>query len=180
MHSIYFTITSRSVSYFFRVHQFQFKTKTKLFEPLTIQYIREVTSSVTTKPNDSKQKREWEKTNSAQSSEIIWIGSKWRKINQWRCLLRTKDVKLFFLYKRTNNIEVKTQSLLQREQSNLGPLRKLCHFMIGEFWSLILSMLLYVLIAWSVTGDFKRGRWVYLLQIAWWITVFFFHWSSFQ
>ena len=46
------------MSYFFRVHQFQFKTKTKLFEPLTIQNIREVTSSVTTKPNDSKQKRE--------------------------------------------------------------------------------------------------------------------------
>ena len=56
MHSIYFAITSRSVSYFFRVHQFQFKTK--LFEPLTIQNFREVTSSVTTKPNDSKQKRE--------------------------------------------------------------------------------------------------------------------------
>ena len=129
MHSIYFAITSRSVSYFFRVHQFQFKTK--LFKPLTIQNFREVTSSVTTKPNDSKQKREWEKTNSAQSSEIIWTGSKWRKMNQWRCLLRTEDVKLFFLYKRTNNIEVKTQSLLQREQSNLGPLRKLCHFMIG-------------------------------------------------
>ena len=35
-------------------------------------------------------------------------------------------------------------------------------------------MLLYVLIAWSVTGDFKRSRWVYLRQIAWWITVFFF------
>ena len=132
-HSTYFAITSRSVSYFFRVHQFQFKTK--LFEPLTIQNFREVTSSVTTKPNDSKQKREWEKTNSAQSSEIIWIGSKWRKMNQWRYLLRTKDVKLFFLYKRTNNIEVKTQSLLQREQSNLGPLRKLRQFMIGEFWS---------------------------------------------
>ena len=58
MHSIYFAITSRSVSYFFRVHQFQLKTKTKLFEPLTIQNIREVTSSVTTKHNDSKQKRE--------------------------------------------------------------------------------------------------------------------------
>ena len=135
MHSIYFAITSRSVSYLSQVHQFQFKTKTKLFEPLTIQNFREVTSSVTTKPNDSKQKREWEKTNSAQSSEIIWIGSKWRKMNQWRCLLRTEDVKLFFLYKRTNNIEVKTQSLLQREQSNLGPLRKLRQFMIGEFWS---------------------------------------------
>ena len=46
---------------------------------------------------------------------------------------RNEDVKLFFLYKRTNNIEVKTQSLLQREQSNLGPLRKLRQFMIGEF-----------------------------------------------
>ena len=57
MHSIYVAITSQG-SYFFRVHQFQFKTKTELFEPLTIQNIREVTSSVTTKPNDSKQKRE--------------------------------------------------------------------------------------------------------------------------
>ena len=58
MHSIFLAITSRSVSYLFRVHQFQFKTKTKLFQPLTIQNIREVTSSVTTKPKDSKQKRE--------------------------------------------------------------------------------------------------------------------------
>ena len=57
MHSIYVAITSQG-SYFFKVHQFQFKTKTELFEPLTIQNIREVTSSVTTKPNDSKQKRE--------------------------------------------------------------------------------------------------------------------------
>ena len=127
MHWIYFSITSRSVSYLFRVHQFQSLWTTNDY-PWNA-------SSVTTKPNDSKQKREWEKTNSAQSSEIIWTGSKWRKMNQWRCLLRTKDVKLFFLYKRTNNIEVKTQSLLQREQSNLGPLRKLRQFMIGEFWS---------------------------------------------
>ena len=33
--------------------------------------------------------------------------------------------KVFFFYKRTNNIEVKTQSLLNRKQANLGPLRKL-------------------------------------------------------
>ena len=36
-----------------------------------------------------------------------------------------KDAKLF--KKRTNNIEVKTQSFPQRKQTNLGLLRKLCH-----------------------------------------------------
>ena len=30
--------------------------------------------------------------------------------------------------KQTNNIEVKTQNLLHRKQTNLGPLRKLCYF----------------------------------------------------
>ena len=37
--------------------------------------------------------------------------------------------------KQTDNIEVKTQNLLHRKQTNLGPLRKLCYFMIGLFRS---------------------------------------------
>ena len=36
----------------------------------------------------------------------------------------------FFLYKRTNNIEVKKIKLTV-ERTNLRPLRKLCHLMIG-------------------------------------------------
>ena len=42
---------------------------------------------------------------------------------------------VFFFCKRANNIEVKTQTLLHRNQTNLGPLRKLCYFMIGLFRS---------------------------------------------
>ena len=40
-----------------------------------------------------------------------------------------------FFCKRTNKIEVKTENLLHRKQTNLGPLRKLSHFMIGLFRS---------------------------------------------
>ena len=40
-----------------------------------------------------------------------------------------------FFCKRTNDIEVKAQNLLHRKQTNLGPLRKLCYFMIGLFRS---------------------------------------------
>ena len=43
--------------------------------------------------------------------------------------------------KRTNEHAEKTK------QKNLGPLRKLCHFMIGYFRSQIISMLVSVLIA---------------------------------
>ena len=35
--------------------------------------------------------------------------------------------------KQTDNIEVKTQNLLHRKQTNLRPLRKLCYFMIVYF-----------------------------------------------
>ena len=36
---------------------------------------------------------------------------------------RTNGCQTFFFYKRTNNIEVKTQSFPQREQTNLRPLK---------------------------------------------------------
>ena len=42
---------------------------------------------------------------------------------------------VFFFCKRANDIEVKTQTLLHRKQTNLGPLRILCYFMIGLFRS---------------------------------------------
>ena len=92
-HIIYLAIVD--VSLFFRPQQLQLKTKKKLFEPLTIQNNCEVTGSVTIttqKLNVNEGKLSlW----GAQSSETIWTGSKWRKTNQWTCLLRTKDVKLF-------------------------------------------------------------------------------------
>ena len=40
---------------------------------------------------------------------------------------------VFFFCKRANNTELKTQNILHRKQTNLGPLRKLFHFMIGLF-----------------------------------------------
>ena len=46
-----------------------------------------------------------------------------------------KGCQSVFFCKRNNNIEVKTQNLLHRKQTNLGPLRKLCYFMIGLFGS---------------------------------------------
>ena len=55
-----------------------------------------------------------------------------KKMNQWTCLSRTKDVKVSFFVNEPINIEVKTQNLLHRKQTNLGPLRKLYHF-IGLF-----------------------------------------------
>ena len=76
-HVIYLAIVD--VSLFFRPQQLQLKTKKKLFEPLTIQNNCEVTGSVTIttqKLNVNKGKLNlW----SAQSSETIWTGSKWRK-----------------------------------------------------------------------------------------------------
>ena len=53
-----------------------------------------------------------------------------KKNEPMNMFIENKGCQTFF-NKRSNNIEVKTQSFLQRKQTNLGPLRKLCHFMIG-------------------------------------------------
>ena len=58
-----------------------------------------------------------------------------KKMNRWTSLMRTKDVKVSFFVNEPINIEVKTQNLLHGKQTNLGPLRKLCYFMIGLFRS---------------------------------------------
>ena len=50
-------------------------------------------------------------------------------------IIENKGCQTVFFCKRTNDIEVKAQNLLHRKQTNLGPLRKLCYFMIGLFRS---------------------------------------------
>ena len=105
--------------------------------------------TTTTQPQKSWMKERKLTLWSTLSSEIIWTGLKWRKINQWICLFENIECQsVFFLVvykfcvltsmlsvrlKQTDNIEVKTQNLLHRKQTNLGPLRKLCYFMIVYF-----------------------------------------------
>ena len=50
-------------------------------------------------------------------------------------IIENKGCQKVFFCKRTNDIKVKAQNLLHRKQTNLGPLRKLCYFMIGLFRS---------------------------------------------
>ena len=92
-HVIYLAIVD--VSLFFRPQQLQLKTKKKLFEPLTIQNNCEVTGSVTI--TTQKAKREWRQIKSVKCSEQRDYLNRieMKKTNQWTCLLRTKDVKLF-------------------------------------------------------------------------------------
>ena len=92
-HVIYLAIVD--VSLFFRPQQLQLKTKKKLFEPLTIQNNCEVTGSVTI--TTQKAKREWRQIKSVKCSEQWDYLNRieMKKTNQWTCLLRTNDVKLF-------------------------------------------------------------------------------------
>ena len=46
-----------------------------------------------------------------------------KKNEPMNMFVENKGCQTFFFYKRTNNIEVKTQSFPQREQTNLRPLK---------------------------------------------------------
>ena len=58
-----------------------------------------------------------------------------KKNEPMNMFIENKECQSVFFCKRNNNIEVKTRNLLHRKQTNLGPLRKLCYFMIGLFGS---------------------------------------------
>ena len=93
---------------------------------------------------------------SAQSREIIWTGSKWRKMNQWTCLLRTKDVKLF--YKRTNNIEVKNTKLPAEKTNKPRTSQETLSFCD---WSVSILNSLHALVSfvrWKWFGRFQRHQ----------------------
>ena len=58
-----------------------------------------------------------------------------KKNEPMNMFIENKGCQSVFFCKRTNKIEVIIQNLLHRKQTNLGPLRRLYHFMIGLFRS---------------------------------------------
>ena len=58
-----------------------------------------------------------------------------KKNEPMNMFIENKGCQSVFFVNEPINIEVKTQNLLHRKQTNLGPLRKLYHFMIGLFRS---------------------------------------------